>query len=162
MSSWLSRPHVRAWWAEDADLGSVERRYGPAVDGHDATELFVVEVDGQAVGMLQRYRIEDNPDWEQSLAPSGAYEDAIGIDYLIGEESFVGIGLGPKIIEQLVTGTWERYPDVGQVVVAVAQGNRPSWRALEKAGFERTWAGTIVSDDPGGTGPSFVYVRRRA
>jgi aminoglycoside 6'-N-acetyltransferase len=162
LSWWLSRPHVQAWWAEDAGLGPIEQRYGPAVDGVDATELFNVEIDGHAAGMVQRYLLEDNPDWEKSLAPSGNYEDPAGIDYFIGDEALVGAGVGPTMIELLVAGTWERYPQVGQVVVAVQQANRPSWRALEKAGFDRTWAGTIVSDDPGDTGPSYVYVRRRA
>lgn len=45
-------------------------------------------------------------------------------------------------------------------VVAVQQANRRSWRALEKAGFERTWAGTIECDDSCDAGPNFVYVRR--
>lgn len=161
LSWWLSRPHVQTWWAEDAGFGSIEERYGPSVDGLDATELFVVEVDGHAAGMVQRYLFEDNPDWVRSLAASGHHENAVGIDYFIGDEALVGVGLGPTVIELLVVGTWERYPQVGQVVVAVQQANRPSWRALEKAGFERTWAGMIASGDPGDSGPSYVYVRRR-
>ena len=161
LSWWLSRPHVKAWWPEEAGLRPIELRYGPAVDGTDATELFIVEVDGQPAGMAQRYRLEDNADWQKSLEPSGRHEHAVGIDYLIGEETFVGIGVGPVMIAGLAAATWEHYPDTGEIVVAVQQGNRPSWRALEKAGFERTWAGTIVSDDPGDAGPSYVYVKRR-
>jgi hypothetical protein len=98
LSWWLSRPHVKAWWAEDAELELIERRYGPAVDGLDATELFVVEVDGQAAGMVQRYRLDDNPDWEKALEPSGRQEGAAGIDYLIGDDKLVGIGVGPALI----------------------------------------------------------------
>jgi hypothetical protein len=30
----------------------LERPYGPVVDGVDATELFIVEVDGHAAGMV--------------------------------------------------------------------------------------------------------------
>ncbi len=161
LSWWLSRPHVKAWWTEDAGPGHIERSYGPAVDGVDATEVFVVEVDGRAVGMVQRYRLEDNPEWETSLEPSGSHEHAVGIDYLIGDDNLVGMGVGPAMIDRFVTFTRERYPDVTEIVVAVQQGNRPSWRALEKAGFERTWAGAIVSDDPGDCGPSYVYVKRR-
>ncbi|MGA3218589.1 MAG: GNAT family N-acetyltransferase [Acidimicrobiales bacterium] len=161
LSWWFSRPHVKAWWSEEADLASIEGRYGPAVDGTDPTEVFVVEVDGQPAGMAQRYRLEDNANWEASLEPSGRHEHAVGIDYLIGDDKLVGIGLGPVVIERFVAATWEHYPGVREVVVAVQQGNRPSWRALEKAGFERTWAGTIVSDDPGDAGPSYVYVKQR-
>ena len=87
LSWWLSRPHVQAWWPEEAASAPSSGATARRSTVHDATELFIVEVDGQAAGMVQRYRLEDNPDWEKSLAPSGSHEDAVGIDYLIGEES---------------------------------------------------------------------------
>jgi aminoglycoside 6'-N-acetyltransferase len=39
--------------------------------------------------------------------------------------------------------------------------NRPSWRALEKAGYRRTWSGLVDSGDPSDDGPSHVYVLDR-
>ena len=57
--------------------------------------------------------------------------------------------------------TLERYGDTEGVAVAVQQGNRRSWRALEKAGYDRVFTGSIESDDPSDDGPSYVYVRRR-
>ena len=65
------------------------------------------------------------------------------------------------MIELFTASTFDRYPGVGAVVVDVQQANRPSWRALEKAGFHRVFAGTIDSDDPSDAGPAYVYVRRR-
>jgi RimJ/RimL family protein N-acetyltransferase len=47
----------------------------------------------------------------------------------------------------------------GSVVTSVDQANRRSWRALEKIGFQRVWAGVLDSDDPSDKGPTFVYVR---
>jgi aminoglycoside 6'-N-acetyltransferase len=41
------------------------------------------------------------------------------------------------------------------------QENVASWRALEKAGFERIFAGPLESDDPSDSGPAFVYALRR-
>jgi aminoglycoside 6'-N-acetyltransferase len=161
LSTWLWRPHVKQWWADDPDPPSVERRYGPVVDGTDPTEVFIVEVDGRPAGVVQSYRFADNPGWRRSLEPSGEHVHAVGIDYLIGDETLVGIGAGPTMIGLFVDAIWGRLSDVDEIVVAVQQANRASWRALEKAGFERTWAGTIVSDDPGDAGPSYVYARRR-
>jgi aminoglycoside 6'-N-acetyltransferase len=162
LSDWFARPHVEPWWREEHDLASIEQHYGPSVDGADPTELFIVENDGQPVGFAQRYLFDDNPGWLSSLAPAGTYAEAAGIDYLIGEETMTGRGFGPLMINEFVEQTWQRYPGTGQVVVAVQQANRRSWRALEKAGFERTWAGTVTSDDPSDCGPSYVYVRRRS
>ena len=160
LSDWFSRPHVAPWWREAYDLASMEENYGPSVDGLDSTELFVIDTGGSPIGFIQRYLLDDNPIWKASLAPTGEHEKAVGIDYLIGDEGLTAIGLGPQIIEAFVGSIWDRYPGASQIVVAVQQANLRSWRALEKAGFERTWSGNIESDDPSDAGPSFVYVRR--
>lgn len=160
LADWFSRPHVEPWWQEAYDAGSIERNYGPSVDGVDPTELFVVETEGSPIGFVQRYLLDENASWKASLAPTGEHEKAVGIDYLIGDEERVGMGLGPEIINAFVESTWQRYPGASEIVVAVQQANRRSWRALEKAGFERTWSGNLESDDPSDAGPSFVYVRR--
>ncbi len=160
LSDWFSCPHVEPWWREAYDLGSIEANYGQCVDGLDPTELFIVEMDGAPIGFVQRYLIDENLSWKRSLAPTGEHEKAVGIDYLIGDEALTGMGLGPRVIDAFVESTWRRYPSSSEIVVTVDQANRRSWRALEKVGFERTWAGEIESEDPSDAGPSFVYVRR--
>lgn len=161
LADWLSRPHVKQWWQEEHDLASVTARYGPSLEGSDKTELFIVVRAGQPIGMALRYLLSDNAGWLASLAPSGRHDESVGIDYLIGEESLLGRGIGPAMIGAFVELAWARYPSATGVVVSVAQDNRRSWRALEKAGFKRIWAGEIASDDPSDQGPSFVYVLPR-
>ena len=95
------------------------------------------------------------------MAVGSVPENAVGIDYLIGIETLLGRGLGPLIIDQFVREAWSRFPDAPAVVADVLQANRRSWRALEKGGFERRWAGTIHSDDPSDDDPVYLYVRRR-
>lgn len=161
LSHWLSRPHVEPWWREPFDPASVEQRYGPSVDGTDPGEVFVVEQDGRPVGMVQRYRLDDEPEWRRVLEVTGTPENAAGIDYLIGEENLIGRGIGSEIIVQFVEKTWSRYPDVPAIVVDVQQDNRRSWRALEKVGFTRCWAGELDSDDPSDQGPAYAYILER-
>jgi aminoglycoside 6'-N-acetyltransferase len=163
LGSWIAAPHVAPWWREDASPEAVEAAYGPPVDGADPTELFVVEIDGEAAAFVQRYRYGDNPAWEAAIGATGAVgvSAAAGIDYLIGVPDLTGAGVGPLVIDRFTQDTLARYPDAEAVVVAVQQANRRSWRALEKAGFTRVFAGTITSDDPSDEGPSFVYERRR-
>jgi aminoglycoside 6'-N-acetyltransferase len=181
LAEWLGRPHVASWWREASDLPAVAAAYGPLVDGSDPTEGFILVREGQPVAFLQRYRLDDNPEWQRAIAfalaegvgvddrsagagdgdegdPSAA---AAGIDYLIGDEAMTGHGLGRQMIAAFVDLSWARYPDITGVVVAVDQANRASWRALEGAGFVRTWAGVLDSDDPSDAWPSYVYMKRR-
>jgi aminoglycoside 6'-N-acetyltransferase len=162
LSQWMAAPHVHRWWREEFDNASIEARYGPAVDGTDTTECFIVERDGMPIGFIQRYLLRDNRSWQGALVAAGAPEEAAGIDYLIGRESLIGNGLGPEIIGDFVAATWRRYPDITTIVVDVSTGNVRSWRALEKAGFHRFWTGTLPSEDPSDDGPSHVYLRHRA
>ena len=53
--------------------------------------------------------------------------------------------------------TFARYPAIGLVAAAVSQANAASWRALEKAGYRRAWAGELDSDDPSDEGPMYLY-----
>jgi aminoglycoside 6'-N-acetyltransferase len=161
LSRWLEAPHVKHWWREPSDADAVEAAYGPAVDGADPTELLIAELDGRPIGMLQRYRLADNPDYERALEPAGAPRPAAGIDYLIGESRLTGRGLGPLVIAQGSTGAWMAYPEIVAIVVTVPVENRRSWRALEKAGYRRTWSGLVNSGDPSDDGPSYVYVLDR-
>ncbi|HTU86890.1 MAG TPA: GNAT family N-acetyltransferase [Solirubrobacteraceae bacterium] len=161
LSSWLEAPHVKRWWREPADASSVEDAYGPAIDGADPTELLIAELDGRAIGMLQRYRLADNPHYERALEPSGVPRPAAGLDYLIGERALTGRGLGPLMIARASADTWTAYPEIAAIVVAVQIGNRPSWRALETAGYRRAWSGFVDSGDPSDDGPSHLYVLNR-
>lgn len=163
---WLRAPHVEAWfpWVHpdtEAPAAAVEAEYGPCIDGVDPTELFVIDVDGRPVGFLQRYQISANPEWAAALAAATEVGAAVGIDYAIGDVDSTGRGIGTAAIGQLVDDTFARFADIDSVVVAMQQANRPSWRALEKVGFKRRWAGLLESTDPSDAGPSYVYVLRR-
>jgi aminoglycoside 6'-N-acetyltransferase len=165
LAIWLRAPHVEAWfpWLHgDAPPGeAVEAEYGPCIDGIDPTELFVIETEGEPVGFIQRYRISDNPSWAAALAPIGDTSKAMGFDYAIGVLDATGRRVGSEAIRQLLIDTFSRYADVETVVVAMQQANRASWRALERAGFERNWAGLLDSQDPSDAGPSYIYVVTR-
>jgi aminoglycoside 6'-N-acetyltransferase len=107
-------------------------------------------------------RIADNPDYADDLAavwevPAGA----LSIDYLIGEPTFRRRGLGGQLIARFVLLAWDRYPDANDVVVPVAVGNRSSWRALERAGFECVAAGELTPDNPADPPDHVVYRRCR-
>ncbi len=158
VSAWLAAPHVARWWRDPADAESVEREFGPVVDGRDPTEVFVLHAGEIAVGLLLRYRQLDYPEWARAVG----VEDAIGIDYLIGLHEFTGRGLGSAAIRSFAIATLRLYPDIRHICAVPQQGNVASWRALEKAGFDRVQAlEHIDSDHPADEGPAFIYVFAR-
>ena len=158
IAAWLSRPHVEQWWAEPSDLASIEENYRPLIDGSDATEGFVIVLDGRPIGFVQRYRIDDHPDWRASIQGALGRADGFGIDYLIGEPDLIHQGLGRRMISEFVDDSWKRYPTVDRAVVAVRRDNIASWKELEGSGFSRVWEGELDSKDPSDRGPSFIYV----
>ncbi len=162
LAEWLGAPHVAAWWRERHDVEAIEAKYGPRVDGIEPTDVFVVEADGAPIGLIQRYRIRDYPDWERAIKVATVPNDAVGIDYLIGVPTLIGQGIGAEIIGEFVENTWRQHPDVSAIAVSVQQANRQSWRALEKAAFRRSWEGMLESDDPSDEGPSYIYLRHHS
>lgn len=149
LGGWLAQEHVARWWNHETSPEAVERDFGPAVRGEEPSEVFVAVLDGHPLGLVQRYRLADYPQYLTELAPvvevpSGAWS----IDYLIGDRDRVGRGLGPEMIRAMLSETWREHPDATAVLVPVAAANRASWRALEKAGLTRVASGDLEPDNP--------------
>ena len=123
LQAWLEREHVLPWWRDE-----------DAEDHLDPTEHFIIELDGEPVGMIQTYLVDDYPEWK---AVVGTEPDLAGLDLLIGEEDAVGRGLGPRVISQFAREVVFARPETKAVVATVEEENRRSWRAFEKAGFRR-------------------------
>ena len=114
----------------------VAAAYLPCIDRTDPTEVFVIEVEGQAAGLIERYLVADDPQWNRALQATGAVTGcAAGIDYLIGEAAACGRGYGTAAISLITALTFRRYPRAEAIVAAPQQANIGSWRALERAGI---------------------------
>lgn len=156
LATWLSHPHVSRWWNHEFTAEAVERDFGPSARGEEPSEDLLALLDerpaGPAerpIGLLQRCFWHDYPEYVDEVAhiltvPS----DAVTIDYLIGEPADTGRGLGPAMIQAAVADTWRTLPRANSIIVPVAEGNRASWRALEKAGFSRIAEGDLPPDNP--------------
>jgi aminoglycoside 6'-N-acetyltransferase len=121
LRAWLEREHVSLWWRDEH-----------AEDYLDPTEHFVIELDGEPVGMIQTYLVDDYPEWK---AVVGTEPNLAGLDLLIGEEEAVGRGLGARVISQFGREVVFARPETAAIVATVEEENRRSWRAFEKAGF---------------------------
>ncbi len=149
LRSWLREPHVARWWNHETEPDAVERDFGPSARGEEPNEDWLVLLDGEPVGLVQRCRWHDYPEYVTAIAPLLAVPPgAVTIDYLLGDPRRVGRGLGPRVLRAVVADTWTRYPDAGAVIVPVVAANRRSWRALEKAGARRVASGEMEPDNP--------------
>jgi aminoglycoside 6'-N-acetyltransferase len=158
LAQWLAEPQVARWWNHDPSPAAVERDFGPSVRGEEAGEDLVVLLDGRPIGLLQRSRIADHP---EDLAGFGALAEvpsgAVELDYLIGEPTLWGRGLGSRLIAAVVRDTWTAYPDASAVLVAVVAANIASWRAVERAGLSRIAEGDMEPDNPVDDPLHYVY-----
>ncbi|MEU2564310.1 GNAT family N-acetyltransferase [Streptomyces longispororuber] len=158
LREWLARPHVARWWQQDTSPEAIARDFGPAARGEEPFEDLLVLLDGTPVALVQRSRFADCPEYAAELAAQVALPDgAVTIDYLIGDAALTGQGLGPRIVRTLVAATWTDHPGATAVVVPVNVANRPSWRALEKAGLRRVGTADLDPDNPADGRAHYVY-----
>ncbi|HYJ69661.1 MAG TPA: GNAT family N-acetyltransferase [Nocardioidaceae bacterium] len=132
---WQHAPHARRWFhAGRMDLTEALRRYGPRIDGDVPTRMWVAQVDGRDVGMVQDYRVGDHAEY----AAKTGDPDAAAFDYLIGDPGLVGRGIGTRLIGQfLVDRLRPAYPEAPRFLASPDHRNRASLRLLDKLGFQQ-------------------------
>lgn len=149
LGEWLRQPHVARWWNHESSAEAVERDFGAAARGEEPAEDLLVLVDDQPVGLVQRSRYGDYPEYLAELAPIlDVPAEALSVDYLIGDPQRIGTGLGTRMIRAIVEDAWQGYPNAPSIVVLVSAANRASWRVLEKAGLRRVAEGEMTPDNP--------------
>jgi RimJ/RimL family protein N-acetyltransferase len=135
LCTWLSEPHVDAWWHEPLNLAQLEEKYGPRIDGLEPTHVFIIERDLIPIGFIQWYRWANYP---QHAAQLGAEAEAVGIDLAIGDASLIGRGIGSRVISQFIAEVIPTGAGITAVVTDPAEGNERSLRAFNNAGFAPT------------------------
>jgi aminoglycoside 6'-N-acetyltransferase len=129
---WLQRPHVRRWWGEDTAYEDVVAHYLPAIEGADPTDLFLIVLDGRAVGMIEMYLVADHPDYD-ALVQVG--RGVAGVDLFIGEEELTARGLGTEVLRRFVREVVFGNAATTACIAGVDVENAASLRAFAKAGF---------------------------
>ncbi|HKP19461.1 MAG TPA: GNAT family N-acetyltransferase [Gaiellaceae bacterium] len=130
IETWLRREHVARWWRDPLEVAVEKRR--AAIEGRRDVDHYLIVLDGRPVGMIQTYVVADHPDWDEIVQVG---PDAAGVDLFIGEPDLVGVGVGPRVLDEFVRRVVFVRPRTTAAVATVEEPNRRSWRAFEKAGF---------------------------
>jgi aminoglycoside 6'-N-acetyltransferase len=166
---WLNTPHVYEWWgvssgpgslggagADAATAAAVYEKYAPGIATDEATtHRHLIEIGGRAVGLIQHYRLDDEP--EYAVAIGETEPGAAGIDLFIGELDVVGRGVGARVLDAYTRTVVFADPRVTRAVGGPHPDNTRSCRAFEKAGFVAVRE-AFVPDE----GPERIHVRHRS
>lgn len=149
IAAWHRAPHVREWWDTNSlDEESARQRYTPRLTGEEPTRMWVIEIDGTPAGTIQDYRVADDDEYAERTGDPGA----IAFDYLIGDESLVGRGIGTRMIWEFCRDVLRPdHPEAEHFLASPSYRNARSLRALAKCGFTagRRIAGSSGPGEPG-------------
>jgi RimJ/RimL family protein N-acetyltransferase len=154
---WLQREHVQFWWRERESYDAVVRRYLPAIEGGEPTDLYLILVDDRPAGFIQTYLVSDHPDY-QSLV--GVEEGVAGVDLFVADPEQTGKGLGSTVIAQFVRDVVFAAPQIHACIADPDAENHASLRAFEKAGFTRVRDFVERRQPPAHAGPDRTLGRQ--
>lgn len=128
LKSWLVKPHVKKWYHdENAWLNEIEHRK----DKYSFIKHFIVFVDDKPIGFCQYYDYEKGGEnWHGNFYINGAFS----IDYLIGEEEYLGKHLSPVIVELLEEAIIKK-TEAKKIIVQPDMDNIVSRNTLLSSGY---------------------------
>jgi len=132
MENWLNKDHVKQWYEvpEECSIDDwLDEIKGRNDEFQFLTHMIVLQND-HPIGFCQYYKCTDSDEDWGTLPIAGSY----CIDYLIGEELYLGKGLGKELVNQLVKEIFS-LPDARRVVADIDEDNKASGKVLLASGF---------------------------
>ena len=162
LGHWLAQPHIARWWADDPTLEGVEEMYADCLDGTEPTEVFIASQAGAPIGLVQRLRIADYPEYVAQLQPLlPVSPKCYSLDYYIGNYAQIGKGVGTHMLASFITKMWAEVSTPNQLLIPVHVENVASWRVLEKLGFTLAATGELEPDNPTDSRYHVIYTLNR-
>ncbi len=129
MYEWLNKPHICDIWDGPQTMEQVEKNYS------DMTKHWVyphiVYFHDKPIGYIQSYYANRAGEEWWKDEPPGTW----GVDQFIGDEEFLGKGLGSDFIRQFTDHLFLN-KSVKRIITDPAPENTRAIRAYEKAGFK--------------------------
>lgn len=134
MHQWFNKPHVQAFyslrqWIEQEVLEKLK----PYILSDNPVNGFIILINQQPIGYVQYYNVKDYP-WNNQNLSEDIIEHAAGMDLFIGEERFIGKGLGGEIIKNFLDAMI--WPQFQYCIVDPDVNNTAAIRCYEKLHFK--------------------------
>lgn len=130
LTTWLNKEYILKWYHDSEEwLVEINQRNG----AYSWIHHFIVTVESVPIGFCQYYDCYDAnnlEDWYSVSRPNDTYS----IDYLIGNEAYLGKGYG-KAIVNLLTDIIKDIEQGKQIIVQPEKENIPSKRVLLSNGY---------------------------
>lgn len=124
VEKWLNKKHVRKWFGDPGEwLNEIYNREGQ----YDWINHYIIEYEDKPMGFCQYYdcsKTGEGYGWDNES------EGTFGIDYLIGNEEFLGKGIGKQIVNKLTQMVIEN-ENPTQIIADPLEGNSVSRKVLE-------------------------------
>ena len=130
LTTWLNKEYIIKWYNDPNEwLEEVNERHST----YSWINHFIVMDGDIPIGFCQYYDCYDANDMEDwyEVKESG---DTFSIDYLIGDESYLGKGYGKAIIKLLTETIWQK-EQVKQIIVQPDENNHASNHVLMANGY---------------------------
>ena len=128
MKRWLETEYVKKWYKEPGSwLREIEERASTFSFVHH----FIAIYEKAPIGFCQYYKCSEADEEEYRMFPK---EGTYSIDYLIGEEAYLGQGIGRELVKEITKKVFEETGSK-MIVVQPEKENIPSRKALESNGY---------------------------
>jgi RimJ/RimL family protein N-acetyltransferase len=136
LHKWLNEPFVKEWYGRDeaSDIDSLVKKYNPRIEGKEPTDCYIVYYENSLFGFIQTYKISDYPDY--SLQLNISTEGIAGVDLFIGEQMFVGKGLGSRMLRKFLKEIVFVRGEISACIVDPELKNIRAIKSYEKVGFK--------------------------
>jgi len=138
---WLQKTHVKKWWDADVNytLELIQEKYGSYVDGYKKIgserkpiKAFIIYFDDTPIGYIQYYNAYDFRQCGYQL--NNLPKALAAIDFFIGDENYLGKGVGSKSLELFLDS--HVFTEFDYAFVDPALTNIFAIESYSKAGFK--------------------------
>lgn len=126
--TWCDRPHVKDKWFRPGY--EPKEAIGKKIGGTGDVVPFVILLDRLPIGYIQYYHLTPACWHALQDQPKGT----VGFDIFIGEEDYIGKGIGTDVVKAFVQQL-SALPDVTKIIVDPFMDDKRAIRCYEKAGF---------------------------
>lgn len=150
LHKWMNLDFVSRWYDKRKFIyDDVEREYSMRIKEDTPIESYLIYYGEHPIGYIHNFRVYDYPEYALAVLVE---KTTYGMDMFIGNQEYVGKGLGPQIITKFLNEIVFQKADCFACIVGLEKDNPAAIRAYEKAGF--TYLKTVLS--LGSPEPEFI------